>query len=155
MAYPVDYFAATTYMKGRSQQQKKKDDINCNLNRMRAGPERDSSLIYSRCLDVRNVRYRSAHILYVCHVSLTKAALSAVGRRIRLADGAALAIGDRHLLAVGQLFAVDLIAEHLAVVAHANAARLRFPDVPVGVHLAVCRAAQVIACDTQREKGSS
>lgn len=98
---------------------------------------------------------RSAHILHVCHAFLTEAALPAVGRRIRLADGAALAIGDDHLLAVGQLLAVDLIAEDLAVVAHANAARLRFPDVPVGVHLAVRRAAQIIACDTQREKGSS
>lgn len=76
---------------------------------------------------------------------LTVAALSAVGGRIRLADGAALAVGDVHLLAVAQVLALDLVAEDLAVVAHADAAWFRFPDVLVGVHLAVRRAAQLIA----------
>lgn len=76
--------------------------------------------------------------------SLTVAALSAVGGRIRLADGAALAVGDVHLLAVAQVLTLDLVAENLTVVAHANAAWFRFPDVPVGVHLAVHRAAQLI-----------
>lgn len=76
---------------------------------------------------------------------LTVAALSAVGGRIRLADGAALAVGDVHLLAVAQVLALDLVAEDLAVVAHTDAAWFRFPDVLVGVHLAVRRAAQLIA----------
>lgn len=75
---------------------------------------------------------------------LTVAALSAVRGRIRLADGAALAVGDVHLLAVAQVLALDLIAENLTAVAHANATWFRFPDVPVGVHLAVRRAAQLI-----------
>lgn len=81
--------------------------------------------------------------------SLTVAALSAVGGRIRLADGAALAVGDVHLLAVAQVLTLDLVAENLAVVAHANAAWLWFPDVPVGVHLAVRRAAQLVTWGTR------
>lgn len=61
-----------------------------------------------------------------------------------MADGAALAVGDVHLLAVAHIFALDLVAQHLAVVAHADATRLRLPDVAVGVHLAVGRAALFI-----------
>lgn len=62
-----------------------------------------------------------------------------------MADGAALAVGDVHLLAVAQVLTLDLVAENLAVVAHADATRFWFPDVPVGVHLAVRRAARLIA----------
>lgn len=83
--------------------------------------------------------------------STTVAALSAVSGRIRLADGAALAVGDVHLLAVAQVLALDLVAEDLAVVAHADAAWFRFPDVLVGVHLTVRRAAQLIAAGLTRD----
>lgn len=68
-----------------------------------------------------------------------------------MADGAALAVGDVHLLAVAQVLALDLVAEDLAVVAHADAAWFRFPDVLVGVHLAVRRAAQLIAAGLTRD----
>lgn len=76
--------------------------------------------------------------------SLTIAALSAVRGCIRLADGAALAVGDVHLLAIAQVLTLDLIAENLTIVTHTNATWFWFPDVPVGVHLAVRRAAQLI-----------
>lgn len=87
--------------------------------------------------------------------SLTVTALSAIGGRIRLADGAALAVGDVHLLAVAQVLTLDLVAENLTVVAHANAAWFRFPDVPVGVHLAVHRAAQLITWSARETEEDS
>lgn len=68
---------------------------------------------------------------------------AAAGRGFGLTNGAALSFGDDHLLTVGQLFALDVVAEDLAVVAHAESAWRRLPDVLVGVHLAVCRAAAI------------
>lgn len=58
-----------------------------------------------------------------------------------LAHGAALPLRRHHLLAVGQRVALDLVADGDAVVAHADATGLRFPDVVVMVELTVDRAA--------------
>lgn len=74
---------------------------------------------------------------------------AAAAPRIRLTNRAALSIGDHHLLAVGQLIALDLLAEHLTVVTHAEPAWLWLPDVLVAVHLAVRRAAPGISWDAQ------
>lgn len=81
---------------------------------------------------------------------LTKGALSTSVGGVRLTDGAALPLGDHHLLTVAQLITLDLIAQDLTVVAHADPARLRLPDVPVGVDLPVRRAAALIACSRDR-----
>ena len=61
-----------------------------------------------------------------------------------LTDGAALPVGDAEALALPEVFTLDLVAEHLSIVAHADPTWLRLPDVPVGVRLAVRRAALVV-----------
>lgn len=76
---------------------------------------------------------------------LASAAAAATAGYLGLTNGAALALGDDHLLAVGQVVALDLVAEDLAVVTHTDPAAVRLPDVPVGVDLAVCRAAAIIS----------
>ena len=78
---------------------------------------------------------------------LTDAALSRGGAAAGapgLTDGAALPVGDAEALALPQVVTLDLVAEHLSVVAHTDPAWLRLPDVPVGVRLAVRRAALVV-----------
>lgn len=82
---------------------------------------------------------------------LTKGALSAasVGRCVCLTDRTALPLRDHHLLTVAQLIALDLITQDLTIVAHTDPAWLWLPDVPVGVHLAVRCAAQIISCSRQ------
>lgn len=84
---------------------------------------------------------------------LTEGALSARVGGVRLTDGAALALGDHHLLTVAQLVTLDLIAQHLTVVTHADPARFRLPDVPVGVDLTVRRAAALVACSGDQVRG--
>ena len=62
----------------------------------------------------------------------------------RLTDGAALPVGDAEALALPEVVTLDLVTQHLAVVAHADPTWLGLPDVPVGVRLAVRRAALVV-----------
>lgn len=76
---------------------------------------------------------------------LTEGALAAAAGGVALTDGAALALRDHHVVAVQQLIALDLVTQHLAIVAHTDPAWLWLPDVPVGVDLAVRRAAHVIS----------
>lgn len=56
---------------------------------------------------------------------------------VGLADGTALSVGDHGPLAADHLVTLDLIAQHLSVITHADTTRLRLPDVPVGVLLTV------------------
>lgn len=86
---------------------------------------------------------------------LTKGALTTAAGRVRLTNGAALALRDHHLLTVAQLITLDLVTQDLTVVAHADPAWFRLPDVPVGVHLAVRCAAHIIACSRQRWEDTS
>lgn len=93
----------------------------------------------------------SSHQIHVYVFSLTPtttsdAAVAPAGGVSALTHGAALSIGDHHLVAVTQLITLDLVAEDLAVVTHTHPAWLWLPDVPVAVHLAVRRAAQIITC---------
>lgn len=55
--------------------------------------------------------------------------------------------------ALAQVITLYLIAEHLSVVAHADPTWLRLPDVPVGVRLAVRRAALVVTTDLAQDLG--
>lgn len=94
--------------------------------------------------------FHSSKVTTESSCSLTKGLLPVSAGWVGLTNGAALALGDDHLLAVSQLVALDFVAEDLTVVAHADPAWLWLPDVPVGVHLAVRRAAHIIAWDTHR-----
>jgi len=61
-----------------------------------------------------------------------------------LTDGAAPPRRDGEVDALAQVITLDLVAEHLSIVAHADPTWLWLPDVPVGVRLAVHRAALVV-----------
>lgn len=59
------------------------------------------------------------------------------------ADGAALSVGDDGVRAVRRVLADHVVAQHVAAVANADLAGLRFPNILVVVQLSVrCAAAE-------------
>lgn len=112
--------------------------------------KRHYSFLLSSLMEALMFFFHSSKVTTESSCSLTKGLLPAPAGWVGLTNGAALALGDDHLLAVSQLVALDFVAEDLTIVTHADPAWLWLPDVPVGVHLAVRRAAHIIAWDTHR-----
>lgn len=87
-------------------------------------------------------------------VILSSSASSSSGARVGLTHGAALSVRDHGSLAAHHLVTLDLVAQDHAVIAHADTAWLRLPDVPVSVLLTVRLAILVagvllLTCDHQ------